>query len=656
MLSAREFTFFNLLAINHSVSLKLDFEHNDDMPPLELLDDFNIAKPTTGCTQAPAAWLQQRKCDKSLFTALPTYVNFSCEIFLSLSSDEEYIHYMRELLGKCFRGLLMHQEKINYVIGQPVVVSYHLDKQLYRGIVRSNLSAKGEYKVYYVDYGNVENVTPAEMLPYAPFPQLNALCWRVAIYGVKPKEDRYSLKAMDTVHKHVVMKLCSIRVVIPKGPNGLPLCQIKIDDVDIATMMVDRQMALRVMPQSGQKEEKLSSFTMFDELLQFGKTNSQDVANHNNTTVQPPPPKRKFMMDSTANMMWDEDNFDCREAAMEPLKTSIDFDQDEDNADTDEQKSNDGFSDEFVIEEIDEGIADDNHTVSPQPEQAGYMPPQVMSAMDQIQRRVQLRYKVCDLNKKISPDLFSQQERLELERFEFSPLDTSTVRSYHDNVGGLKSQNLPIGVKKFVCVIDKVISATELQITPQLTEFAKQEISLAQETSALIKETAPLHPVQQDVLCLARYTRDNQWYRAIVKELNQMAQQATVYYIDFHDTEIVDYSALKKMPKQLFMFPQRSFRVKLHGIKINRNFGETSVRHSLQACLCKYPKVFARVHYPLNYHDMSEESTDSEWDSTAESIRHGFKLFEVDIYENNVKTELLYKPLIDSRMYLLKKS
>lgn len=369
------------------------------MPPIELLNDFNIAKPTTGCTEAPAAWLKPRKCDKTLFTSLPTFVNYNCEIFLSLSSDEEYIHYMRDLLGKCFKKLLTNQEKISYVIGQPVVVSYHLDKQLYRGIVKSNMSAKGEYKVYYVDYGNVESVTPAEMLPYAPFPQLNALCWPVGIYGVTPKGDKYSLKTMDTVHKLVVMKLSTIRVVHPKGPNGLPLCQIKVIDVDIATMMVENDMALRVMQPEQPSREKLSTFTMFDELLEFAKINTQSVVSQNNTTVLPPPSKKKFIKDSREHLMCDEEDFDCREAALQQLKTSVNFEQDDDDSENaDEEQSSDGFSDEFVIEEINESIANDdndNSTPSPNPDQAISLPAQAISAMDQIKRRVQLRYKVC---------------------------------------------------------------------------------------------------------------------------------------------------------------------------------------------------------------------------------------------------------------------
>lgn len=240
-----------------------------------------------------------------------------------------------------------------------------------------------------------------------------------------------------------------------------------------------------------------------------------------------------------------------------------------------------------------------------------------------------------------------------LENSHFSPLDTSTERSYHGDVACFKSQNLPVGVKHFKCRIAKVLSATELQISPQLNEFTKQEISLAQETSALIREAHQLYPVQVDAPCLARYPQDNQWYRAIIEEIHQSSQQATVFYIDFHDTETVPFSDLKMMPKELLMFPQRSFRVKLRGIKMNRNFSETAVRQSLQACLCKHPFVFARVHYPRNYqYDGDDSSSGSE--PSSFSVKQIFKPFEVDIYENEHKTELLYKPLIDSRMYLLK--
>ncbi|XP_064552596.1 uncharacterized protein qin isoform X1 [Drosophila montana] len=628
---------------------KQDFEHNDEMPPLELLKDLNINAPTTGCTEPPLAWLQPRQCKKSIFTALPTYVNHQCEVYLSLASDESFIHHMRNLLVKHFKPLLEKQKPSTYVVGQPVVVVYHLDNLFYRGIVQSKLSPKGEHKVYYVDYGNEEKVKPAQMLPYAPFPQLSSLCWRVAIHGVQPKQKNYTSTTMDTVHQTVVMKLSSVRVVETQGVNGLPQCQLKVGDMDIATMMLNNEMAVRVPPRSDHESkqnraELLKLFKVFDELKQLGEYQPPMMGKQANTTAQPPPTKKKYMMDSREMQQVQrldcQNDFDCKEAAKQKLQTSVDFEKgDSDADDADEKNSTEGFSDDYVIEKIDEGISndDDDHTASPVTEQASFIPPQGISAMDQMRRRIQLRYK---------------QDRLESAHF--SPMDTSTERSYHDGDGGFKPQCLPTGVKQFTCSIDRVLSATELQISPKLTEFAKQEIALAQETSALIKEAAQLNPVQLKAKCLARYSRDSQWYRAVIIELHQAANKATVYYIDFHDTEMLPFNDLKVMPNHLLMFPQQSVRVKLYGIKLNRNFADTSVRQALQACLCKYPSVFARVHYPNNYHDNSDDYDDSDPGLSSDFIRHGFKLMEVDIYENKYKTDLLYKPLIDSRMFVLK--
>ncbi|KAM8705106.1 hypothetical protein ACLKA7_009551 [Drosophila subpalustris] len=618
-------------------------ECNSEMPPLDLLQDFNVESSTTDCAAAPLAWQSQRECKKSLFSAMPKYVTYDCEIYLSQVSDEPFIKHMGKLLTKRFKPMFDHQQLNTYVVGQAVVVKYHVDNLCYRGIVKSKINTNGMYNVYYVDYGNEEEVMPAEMLPFAPFPQLNAMCWRVAVHGVQPKENKYTQKAMDTVHHQIVMKMCSIRVMEAKGPNGVPSCQVKVAGVDIATMMISNGYAVRTKPAHAKpalvmpSKKTLESFKMFDELLQLGNLPPPVLYETNNTTVQPPPAKKKFMMDSQQMQHLEcEEEFDCREDAMPKSPMIVDFDKDSDDSEN-ELKSADGFSDDYTVEEVDEGIVNENRdpTASPEPDQVTYMPSPRIAAVQQFQHRLHLR------NKEM------------LENSHFSPLDTSTERSYHGDVACFKSQNLPVGVKHFKCRIAKVLSATELQISPQLNEFTKQEISLAQETSALIREAKQLYPVQVDTPCLARYPQDNQWYRAIIEEIHQSSQQATVFYIDFHDTETVPFSDLKMMPKELFMFPQRSFRVKLRGIKMNRNFSETAVRHSLQACLCKYPFVFARVHYPPNYqYDGDDSSSGSE--PSSFNVRQMFKPFEVDIFENEHKTELLYKPLIDSRMYLLK--
>ncbi|KAH8359869.1 hypothetical protein KR093_009314 [Drosophila rubida] len=599
------------------------FEHNDEMPPLELLQDFNDDTTTTGCTEPPLAWKTPRASNKSLFTALPTYVNHRCEVYLSLNSDKPFIKQMCKLLSKRFSQALETQVPGTYVVGQPVVVKYHLDNKLYRGIVKSKISSKGEYRVYYVDYGNVEKTQPSELLPFAPFPKLKAMCFLIAL-PMRPKQNKYDLDAMDMLHNAVVMRLSSIRVMESIAPNGLPMCQVKVDNEDVVTMMVMNGMAMRQTPHKKldlalPRPELLESFKMFDELVQLGELSTpigDEVTN--NTTTQPPPAKKKFVMNNQQMKSFEfDDDFDCKEEALQQLQMSGNCENDSDAS--------------VEIMWVSEG----NSNKEPDPETTSNVSSAHISAIDQVRLRIQLR---------------NRQDRLETSHF--SPMDTSTERSYSNDVGCFKAANLPTGVRQFKCSIDKVLSATELQISPKLSEFAKHEISLTQETSSLIKKAKLLKSVKLDALCLARYTLDNQWYRAIIKELHQSSKQATVFYIDFHDTGMVPLSDLKSMPKELFMFPQRTFRVKLHGIRKNNNFTEAAVRHSLQACLCRYPEVFARVHYPLNYNNNSDElSSDS---MNEDSDRKGFQLLEVDVFADEYTTDLLYKPLIDSRMYLVK--
>ncbi|XP_032592979.1 uncharacterized protein LOC6564264 isoform X1 [Drosophila grimshawi] len=606
----------------------LGLEHYDEMLPPELLYDLNISA-FIGCTKAPPAWLQPRECNKSLFTAMPTYVNYNCEIYLSLTSDAPFMHKMRRLMLDHFKPMLKHLDPTTYVVGQPVVAIYHLDNFFYRGIVISEQNALGEHKVYYVDYGNEELVLPSEMVPFAPFPHVNAMCWPITIHGVQPIQNKYTLKAIDIVHRSVVMKLSNVRVVQAKGINGLPQCQIKVCDMDISTMMVNNKLAAPLQQKDEQlikqqkRENALQSFKLFDELLELGrmKPKAKVVAAQNNTMAQPPPAKKKYLMNSkemkkylmnsTAMMqqMEYEEDFDCKDAAKQQLQTSVNFendgsDNDDENDNNEEETLADGFSDDNTIES-DEGIAnedDENITV-----------PDLDPALNQLRHSFQLRCKEMSGSA------------------HFSPMDTSTQHSYNDSIDGIKPQCLPTGVNSFPCSIDKVLSALELQISPQITEFSKQKMALARETSALITDAAQLVPVRVDALCLARYTLDNKWYRAIVKELHQINQKATVCYIDFPDIEMVPYVDLKVMPKQLFMFPLRSFHVKLHGVKLNTKYTDSFARSKLQQYLYHYPTVFACVHYPL--------------------VRHG-NMFEIDLFEDKYKKELIYQPLIDSRIYL----
>ncbi|XP_068154051.1 uncharacterized protein qin [Drosophila tropicalis] len=617
----------NLVASKESlsqsmVSLSLT-QHNDEMPPLKLLTDLNMSSITTGETSAPLAWTMPRECTKSIFTALPTYVNYGCQAYLTFANDKPFLEQMRNTLEKHFKPMINRLGGVHhYVVGQPVLVTYHLDNLLYRGIVRSLANLQGEYNVYFIDYGNDELVKSAEMLPYAPFPQLKAMCWLVDIHGARTVSKKYTIVEMDTVHKQIVMKLCSVRVIDVKGPNGIPSCQIKVDDLDIGEMISKMGESIPL------ENNLLDSFKVFDELLHFGEP-VKELQPDDDSTIKPPPPKKALVEE--INLSDSDTDIDCEQEALEmsmaqklfgmysyrkKQKNDANFFEDlepesEENDSIPLQNSHENKDD---CGDLPTGL---NISLSFDNNKTDDLEPHSSAVLKQLRRRIELRRK--DMMNKV----------------DFIPVDTSTVFSYDAEIC-FQPQSLPIGVNQFLCTVDSVVSATELQISPCLTEFTKIDINLCQETSAVIKKAAPLHP-EVDTLCLAQYAKDKQWYRATITELHPATQRATVLYIDFHDTETVPYSSLKVMPTQLFTYPLRSFRVKLHKVKLNQSFSDQTVRQALHACLCAHPFVFARVFHPSTYHD---------------ELRKGHRLLEVELYENEHKQKVLYQPLIENWMYV----
>lgn len=325
------------LNLIESRSVTVGFEHNEDMPPLALLEDIGNTKNTTGETTPPAGWTTRRKCDKSVFTAIATNVTYECCIYLTLASDKPFIEHMGNLLVREYKPLMDKQKErstsYTYKVGQAVVVTYHMDNMIYRGIVQRLENNHNEYTVYYVDYGNMELVKADEMLPYAPFPDLNAMCFLVELHGVRSKQGKYSLKEMDTVHLNLVMKLSGVRIVDDEtvGPNKIPKCQIKVGNVDIATMMIDSGMSVPIEKQTIKNNTKylpsqkfLEDFKVFDELdhLAAGEGELSDKEapptqrKHDSISSVQQPPTKKFLVDQEEVEAFECDqDFDCQQAA-----------------------------------------------------------------------------------------------------------------------------------------------------------------------------------------------------------------------------------------------------------------------------------------------------------------------------------------------------
>lgn len=390
------------------------FEHNEDMPPLELLDDLGKDKVTTGQTVPPAGWTTRRKCDKTIFTGIATNVTYECCVYLTLGNDKPYVEHMRTLLERHYKPLMEKQQQLNrcynYEVGQPVLVTYHMDNLLYRGIVQRLRNNHDEYTVFYVDYGNLEQVKADEMLPYAPFPQLNAMCWLVNIHGVRPKGEKYTIKQMDTVHQHLVMKLSSVRVV--ETNNSLPSCSIKVGNVDTAAMMIDCGMAVPVdtnqaSAQKSSQHPGLEAFKVFDELENLAAGEQPPVQqqpqrrNETNSSVHQPPAKKKYVVDTKeVNCFENDQDFDCQQAAQDMYSF---FCPDSDGYCVGEPefsqkprifdiRQDDELVSDFSGHEMDIDIEDGESSATHS--DVSQMEPLSVSAATQLQRRIDLRHKV----------------------------------------------------------------------------------------------------------------------------------------------------------------------------------------------------------------------------------------------------------------------
>jgi len=395
--------------------VKPGFEHIEDMPPLELLEDLGKAKPTIGQTSPPAGWTTPRRCDKTIFTAIATNVSYECCIYLTLANDKPFLEHMRNLLVRKYKPLMNKQQErstsYTYEVGQPVLVTYHMDNLIYRGIVQRLRNNHEEYTVYYVDYGNMEQVKADEMLPYAPFPELNAMCFLVTIDGVRSKQGKYSIKEMDTVHQAVVMKLSSVRIVDAKGEGSkkIPTCQIKVGNLDIGAMMI--LSGISVPTENSKSKQKslfipsqkaLEEFKVFDELENLasgeGELSDDEVGKtqRKGETISPPPSKKKYMVNSKEVEAFECDqDFDCQQAAEEMYLNNSFFlpDFDKYAGESGKESGLDGSDDEMLS----------NSTESKEMEmdeksEESQMEPLNSLAATQLKRRIELRQKVKMLN------------------------------------------------------------------------------------------------------------------------------------------------------------------------------------------------------------------------------------------------------------------
>jgi tudor domain-containing protein 1/4/6/7 len=109
------------------------------------------------------------------------------------------------------------------------------------------------------------------------------------------------------------------------------------------------------------------------------------------------------------------------------------------------------------------------------------------------------------------------------------------------------------------------------QLDSELSNFTKFEVALNAFYENLLQQSDIVHlskPVVGDK-CIARYSEDGCWYRAVVKEIDLDLDEVVVQFLDYGNEDIVKLSSkgLLVINKQFKEYPVAAVKCCLYGIK-----------------------------------------------------------------------------------------
>jgi len=77
-------------------------------------------------------------------------------------------------------------------------------------------------------------------------------------------------------------------------------------------------------------------------------------------------------------------------------------------------------------------------------------------------------------------------------------------------------------------------------------------------------DTIQASEIQSGTYCIAQYSEDLKWYRAVIKSVEE--NSATVEFVDYGNTESVDLMKIKVISEEFFKLPMQAIHCKLLGL------------------------------------------------------------------------------------------
>ncbi|KAL9891373.1 uncharacterized protein LOC119635076 isoform X2 [Glossina fuscipes] len=589
---------------------------------------------TTGQTVPPQAWLECRRIEKTLFTGFPTYIDYDCIVYIHDCEGHGILERMCLKLGSKYGKMPPPPADYKYAIGQPIVAAYTENDlhKMYRCVVEALPNDCGQWSVRYIDYGNVETVAFESMRPYAPYPNLNAIANQFRIEGIKPKfgAERFPTLALDFIHLNTVARWVTVRVSEDELHKPIRICKIRHGAIDIAHYSIEEghadsdhsrsRVELNIMKSTRQrnpilfeqnvnnefrgsmdnrmdvtgKDDRSSEdddmhddntedeYEGLDELIerldnkrkpafdQFSAMTSSHAINQQDSLVTLQLPKRR---------MFDENGYAELLNEMKDSELNVDLVDDAFCEDGDKENKID-LENEFD-DDSDEDVVFLDHG----------------SENDYYYWQSAKHEDLCEQGQEYVDEQasFSHIERDAGSEFEqFNPNATSTAISHFSGSKFFKQPQLPQSMNNFNCCVVSILKPALFQVFPLHLEYEYREMDMQRTIKRMARVAPPLTKFKPSTVCLARYTKDKRWYRAVICRYSADSKLVEVLYVDYLNSETLPVTDVRECPKELLILPLRTFRVRLHDVKPNPMKPESAIRSALHKLLSRR-KLYAVI-------------------------------------------------------------
>ncbi|CAH0399146.1 unnamed protein product [Chilo suppressalis] len=218
---------------SESINSPIDYEESSEKPD-------NFLQPSN--TVFISDWLPPEPLQNKEFTGMPTYIDNDGIIYLHDMAQQDTLDLIRKALDVRFKNPDPKAKYAKWTVGEPCIAMFFLDSRFYRGRVLEVNEETSTCLIHYVDYGNEETCSFANLRKSIALYQIPIQAHKCALDRIRPVGAQWDRQTLDYIHKSVVEKQCFIRITGEKIDGVLPI-EMKYDKLWINDHLVDFEMA-----------------------------------------------------------------------------------------------------------------------------------------------------------------------------------------------------------------------------------------------------------------------------------------------------------------------------------------------------------------------------------------------------------------------------